>query len=114
MKLIFEYSGSMSEIDRVFIQSKLDRMALSEIKYGKLRDAYPDKVSAIDSLMLRIKKYKETGNTEHLIDVSNYAMIEFMFPSIKDAFFRPLDSAGSPGRVWHDSKVPTATPNNED
>lgn len=113
MKLHFTDSCPSSEFSQTFLQSMLDRMGMSFLKYGRIRDAYPEKVSALDSLQLRIKKYKETGNTEHLIDVANYAMIEFLHPSVEGAYFRPLDSRGSPGRIWHDSKTPNMKTNEE-
>ena len=74
-------------------------MAVSFEKYGNVRDAYPDKVDAIASLKLRLTKYEETGNTEYLMDVGNFAMIEFMLPRHPNAYFKGEDSDSSPGRV---------------
>lgn len=96
-----------------FIQGMINRMSISFAKYGKVKDAYPEKVNAIDSMMLRLKKYRETGNTEFLIDVANFAMIEFMHPAHPNAHFRPTDTTESPGRKWHDHHKPTAKPNDE-
>ena len=45
----------------------------------------------------RLNKYLETGNTEWLIDIANFAMIEFMYPSVSGAAFRGTDSDESPG-----------------
>ena len=50
-------------------------------------------MDALGNLKKRIEKYEETGNTEFLADVANYAMIEFMNPSIKGADF-PLSHKG--------------------
>lgn len=97
-----------------FLQGMVDRMFVSYAKYGAVKDAFPDKVNALDSLMLRLKKYKETGNTEFLIDAANFAMIEFMLPSHPNAHFQPTDSKESPGRKWHDKHRPTAQSNNDD
>jgi hypothetical protein len=44
-------------------------------------------VNAIENLEDRLQKYKETGNTEFLVDVANMAMIEFMFPQHKCPVF---------------------------
>lgn len=91
-----------------------NRMAVSFYKYGKLADAYPHKVSAVDSLKARLKLYLEggmvkgenilPGNTEYLMDVANFAMIEFLRPSVAQASFVATDSSGSPGRVWNDGQ----------
>jgi hypothetical protein len=90
-----------SEFSRTFLAGMLSRMAMSFFKYGKVRDAYPDKVDAVSSLRLRLAKYEETGNTEFLMDVANFAMIEFMAPRHPGAFFEATDSDQSPGRVGH-------------
>lgn len=83
-----------------FLQGMLNRMFVSFFKYGKVRQAYPSKVNAIDSLRLRLHKYEVTGNTEYLMDVANFAMIEFMYPAHPQAHFEATDSDKSPGRVW--------------
>lgn len=88
-----------SEFSEQFVQYMRNRMAVSFHKYGPVADAYPDKVDAIESLRQRLERYKETGNTEWLVDVANFAMIEFMRPRHKDAHFRGTDSHESPGRT---------------
>lgn len=42
-------------------------------------------MDAIKNLEIRLQKYKETGNTEYLVDVANFVMLEFMHPSIPGA-----------------------------
>jgi hypothetical protein len=90
-----------SEFSAQFAQGMADRMAVSYCKYGRVAEAYPSRVDAIASLRARLEKYERTGNTEWLMDVANFAMIEFMRPRHKDAHFRPTDSKESPGRKWH-------------
>lgn len=92
-----------SEVSEPFIQGMRDRMATSYFKYGAVRDAYPHKVNALESLRMRLDLYAETGNTEALIDAANFAMIEFMCPSHKRAHFTPTDSGKSPGRAAYDT-----------
>jgi hypothetical protein len=94
-----------SEFSRTFLAGMLARMAMSFFKYGKVRDAYPAKVDAVASLRLRLAKYEETGNTEYLMDVANFAMIEFMASRHPGAFFEATDSDRSPGRVGHNGGV---------
>lgn len=96
----------MSELDKIlstefseeFIKGMRDRMIVSYYKYGPLLNAFPHKVSAIASLTDRLRKYAETKNIEFLIDAANFAMIEFMHPSIEGAFFAGTDDDQSPGR----------------
>lgn len=90
-----------SEIQPSFFQKMVDAMAMSFFKYGRVADAYPAKVDALGSLKLRMEKYEATGNTEFLVDVANFAMIEFMKPRHPEAHYKPTDSDESPGRVWN-------------
>lgn len=47
-------------------------------------------MDAIKNIELRLQKYKDTGNTEFLVDIANFAMLEFMHPSIPGAKFIPM------------------------
>lgn len=93
-----------SEVSKSFLQGMAARMGVSFYKYGKVKDAYPKKVDAIESLKVRLAKYEEDGNTEWLMDVANFAMIEFMHPAHPDAHFAPQDSDTSPGRQGHNGR----------
>lgn len=95
-----------------FLQGMLDRMAVSFHKYGPVAKAYPHDLSALKSLQQRLDKYLETGNTEYLIDAANFAMIEFLRPSVKDAYFKATDSDESPGRTTKSGHV-TDAPNGD-
>lgn len=87
-----------TEFSEQFVQGMRDRMVVSYHKYGLLSEAFPHKVSAVASLTDRLRKYAETKNTEFLMDAANFAMIEFMHPSIEGAFFAGTDDDQSPGR----------------
>lgn len=83
-----------TEYSERFDQIRKYMMVMSYYKYGPLKDNY-DKYKCMDALgniEKRIQKYKETGNTEFLADVANFAMIEFMYPSIQGARYTPTDS----------------------
>jgi len=88
-----------TEFSDHFLEGMLNRMTVSFFKYGPVAKAYPHDVDAIESLKKRLTKYMETGNTEWLMDVANFAMIEFMRPRHPDAHYDPQDSDTSPGRV---------------
>lgn len=87
------------ETSRKFHQLMDNAMMISLFKYGKVGDAYPEKVDALESLIDRFNKYEATGNAEYLVDVANFAMIEFMHPANPKAHYQATDSDGSPGRV---------------
>lgn len=83
-----------TEYSERFDKIRKDMMVMSYYKYGPMKDNY-DKLRCMDALgniEKRIKKYKETGNTEFLADVANFAMIEFMYPSIDGAKYTPTES----------------------
>ena len=90
-----------TENSEAFHQGMIDRMGVSYFKYGAVADAYPKRVDAIASLKARLDRYDHDGNTEWLMDVANFAMIEFMHPRHPEAHFRATDSKESPGRAWH-------------
>jgi hypothetical protein len=98
-----------TENSQEFHQGMVDRMGVSWFKYGPVADAYPSKVRALTldgdteegSLEKRLQRYRETGNREWLMDVANFAMIEFMHPRHPAAHFRSTDSHESPGRRWN-------------
>lgn len=104
-KITFNLDAPATEINEAFIQGMLKRMAISFCKYGAVADAYPKKVDAIASLKLRLTRYEESGNLEDLMDLANYAMIEFGHPRHPNAHFRAEDSAASPGRAWNTGHV---------
>lgn len=77
-----------------FDEIRKKQMLMSYHKYGPVKDNY-DRFKSMDALgniEKRIQKYKETGNTEFLADAANFAMIEFMYPSIPGAAYVPTDS----------------------
>jgi hypothetical protein len=83
-----------SEFSLEFHQGMTNRMEVSFHKYGRVMDA-KGKVDEIACLLKRVEKYRETGNTEWLMDVANFAMIEFMHKGSEA--FRATESHESPG-----------------
>lgn len=67
---------------------------MSYFKYGAIKENY-EKFKYMDALRnieKRLERYRETGNTEFLADIANFAMIEFMYPSMENAKYTPTDS----------------------
>lgn len=101
------------EVSEDFIDGMRSRMYVSFYKYGPAADAYPHKVNALQSLELRLQKYRDTGNTEFLMDAANFAMIEFMHPSHPEAHFTATDSDQSPGRIERGNPDPVQYANRD-
>ena len=71
----------------------------SHYKYGRAgRNFATGNVDAIGSLEKCLAKFKETGNTEYLLDVANYAMFRYMWPQSGE-YFKHTDSDESAGIV---------------
>lgn len=83
-----------TEYSERFDNIRKDMMIMSFYKYGSLKDNYQKYkcMDAIGNIEKRLQKYKETGNTEFLADIANFAMIEFMYPSIEGAKYVPTDN----------------------
>jgi hypothetical protein len=97
-EVVFTWPESVprTQFNRDFLQGMLNRVAMSYHIYGDIKNNR-GKVNWIASLRMRLTKYRETHNTEYLIDAANYAMLEFMYPNDQRAFFKATDSSGSPG-----------------
>ena len=87
-----------------FIQKMRNRILMSHYKYGWVTDSYPELADAVACLEQRLEMYKKTGNKEHLIDVANFAMIEYMCSRHPNAHFAATDSDASPGLVGTSAK----------
>ena len=87
-----DYSEEFDKKRKALIQQ-------SYFKYGKASKNFATgNVDAIGSLEKCLVKFKETGNTEYLCDIANYAMFRFMFPQ-NGEYFRHTDSDESAGIV---------------
>jgi len=82
------------EYSEKFDKIRKDMMVVSFYKYGALSENYKTEktIDAIGSLEKRLQKYKDTGNTEFLADIGNFAMIEFMYPQHVKSHYKPTDS----------------------
>ena len=93
-----------TEWNTAFIERMKNSMVVSYYKYGPLRDAYPEKINAIESLKVRLAAYERTGNADFLVDVANFALIEATAPRHPKAHYAAQDSSASPGRVNADGR----------
>jgi hypothetical protein len=88
--------GKMPEeqLDRKFLQGMINRLAVGYHRYGPLD---PHRAHWIETLELRLKMYKDTGNIDFLMDIANFAMFEWRFPQHPEAHSDP--NAKSPGII---------------
>lgn len=85
-----------TEYSVAFDDARKKAMVTSFYKYGPARKNHGEYkcMDAVENLKRRLEKYQETGNTEFLVDVANFAMLEFMFPSIPGARYEPTGTDG--------------------
>lgn len=77
---------------------KMERaIETSHYKYGWMSDTYPELAQAVKCIQERLDLYNRTHNLEYLVDIANFAMIEYKHPSYPDASYTPQDSDNSPG-----------------
>lgn len=78
-----------------FITHMKNAMMMSFFKHqdkrgnGDIND-YVGKIS-ITMLEAELKAFAEDGNTEHMVNIANYAMVRFMFPQNNESY-TPTDS----------------------
>lgn len=80
-----------------FVTKMKNAIELSYYKYGFEEKTYPELAQAYKCIRERLELYEKTHNTECLVDVANFAMIEFMHHAFHDAAYTPTDSDKSPG-----------------
>lgn len=73
-----------------FEKLRKNRMILGWFRYGPIR-GNKKKYANIDSAILRLKKYQETGNSEFLVDAANLCMIEFTQENHPNFHFETVD-----------------------
>ena len=79
-----------------FVEGMRARIVTGCFKYG-FPDETVKQVDRWETIKARWQKYVETGNTEYMMDIASFVMVEFMFPRHNKAYFAPTDSDGSPG-----------------
>lgn len=80
-----------------FIAKMKNAIETSHYKYGWASKTYPELAQGINCIDDRIRAYKETRNKDYLVDIANFAMLEYLYPMFEDAHYTPGDSDKSVG-----------------
>ena len=80
-----------------FIEKMKNAIEMSFYKYGWASKTYPELAQAHKCIKQRLEEYEKTHNKEFLVDVANFAMLEYLYPSFSDAKYIPTDSDKSCG-----------------
>lgn len=73
-----------------------NRLIIGALRYGLMNAPGKPRYDRVRSMLKRIKLYSDSGNSEHLVDIANEAMLEFAEPSHPHAHWAPQD-----GSVYH-------------
>lgn len=74
-----------------FEQLMRNRLLIGRFRYGKMSDPNKGKFDMVGSMIYRLRLYQSTGNLEHLVDVANLALVEFVHPQHPNAHFDAED-----------------------
>lgn len=80
-----------------FVAKMKNAILTSHYKYGWMSQTYPELAQAYKCIRERLELYEKTHNTEYLVDIANFAMIEYKHPAFPDSCYTPTDSDKSPG-----------------
>ena len=80
-----------------FISKMKNAIEMSHYKYGWASKTYPELAQARKCVQERLDLYNKTHNKDYLVDIANFAMLEYLYPSYADAAYTPTDSDKSPG-----------------
>lgn len=85
------------DFSEAFVSKMRNAIEMSHYKYGWASKTYPELAQAYKCIAERLECYERTHNKDYLIDVANFAMLEFLYPAFADAAYIPTDSGESPG-----------------
>ena len=85
------------DFSEAFVNKMKNAIETSHYKYGWASKTYPELAQAYKCIEQRLEMYRKTHNTEYLVDVANFAMLEFLYPSFPDSKYIPTDSSKSCG-----------------
>lgn len=73
-----------------FTDAMRPRMHMGYFRYGDVRKQ-TGRYNNVGSAITRLKLFQATGNEEHLVDVANLCMVEFMQKNHPNAHFESAD-----------------------
>lgn len=68
-----------------------NRLIIGGVRYGAIGEPGKKKYDRSASIIRRAEAYSRTGNKEHLVDIRNEAMLEFVEPSHPTPHWAPSD-----------------------
>lgn len=82
-----------SQMSNRFIELMRNRMILGTLRYGRYQDN-KKKYDRVGSIKKRLELFESTGNSEYLVDIANFCMIEFEVSDHPKFHFKANDDDG--------------------
>lgn len=100
-KVTFNWPSKVprSQYSAEFIQKMLNRVASGFFRYGSQTRTQGEPKQWIKRARLELKAYEKTGNAEHLVNVSNYMMCEWISPEHPKHHFKHETISATRGRL---------------
>lgn len=73
---------------KAFFDLCMNRILMGRFRYGEFTPKYADYAKDLERCL---KSYTKTRNTEFLVDLANYAWIEFKYGTHPDKHFKSID-----------------------
>ena len=80
-----------SEWSLEFEKYMRNRLIVGAYRYGKLQEEGKPEYDRISSAIRRLKRYRESGNTEYLVDIANLCLLEFVEGKHPKKHFKTVD-----------------------
>jgi hypothetical protein len=92
-KLTLLQRRRISEWVPEFYRLMRNRLIMGSFRYEPFEEKrkHPWKYDTATEALVRIKRYQETGNIEHLVDAANMCLLEFEFGNHPNKHFSPID-----------------------
>lgn len=81
----------ISEQGLVFQQLMRNRLIMGALRYGRMNQAGKPQYKRTDKILKCLVQYVATGNQEMLVDLANYALLEFQEPGQVNAHWNAED-----------------------
>jgi hypothetical protein len=80
-----------SEWSPLFEKLMRNRLLMGRFRYGKMNDPAKGNYDCVQAIARRLDLYVKTGNLEYLVDVSNFALVEFVHSRHPNKHFSSQD-----------------------
>lgn len=79
------------EWSQKFMAFMINRITVGRYRYGRKDAPVRKRFKYLDSIQQRLKKYRQSGNLEHLVDIANLCMLEFECGEHPNRHFKAID-----------------------